>query len=233
MSTYNEIVYSIFNTVRPAYSGTQPLSLELIQYHVDNVRAQLIRQDLNKGRSVDPSLVQSLGCITLEEVDKGCCDVPVDCYILRTNQDIPSAIELYNTPLITRVGPVDFTKRPFQFVEFQRVPFTGSNKFTKNLVKWFIKDNRIYLLIHKDNPLQWGLESIHVAGVWENPKDVALFDNCNGENCFDLNSTYPIKSWMIPILQEMVIKKFIMPQNIAPIDNSSDGKPNLEQQINN
>ena len=233
MRTLNEIKFAIFNRVRPSYSGEKPLSLELIEWHIINVRAQLIREDLNKHKSVDPFIIQDLGCITLEEVDKGCCDVPVDCYILRTDIDIPSAIELDNKSLITRVGPVDFTKRPFQYVEFSRVPFAGTNRFTKNEVKWFIKNKRIYLLISNDNPIGWGLEKINVQAVLEDPTEASQFNTCTGTNCFNDDSAFPIKARMLPTLVQLVVERFIGPQSAAPIDNSSDNKPNLEQQLNN
>lgn len=233
MRTLNEIKYAIFNRVRPSYSGEKPLSLELIEWHAVNVRAQLIREDLQKSKSIDPAIIQDLGCVTLEEVDKGCCDVPVDCFILRTNVDIPTTIELDNKTLLTRVGPVDFTKKPFQQVEFSRVPFVGTNKFTRNEVKWFIKGKRVYILVSKDNPIFWGLEKINLAGVFEDPTEVSTFSTCDGENCFNADSAFPIKARMIPILIQLVVERFIGPQSAAPIDNSSDKKPNVESQQNN
>lgn len=231
MTSLNELIYSIFNTVRPSYNGTTPLSLELIKYHIINIRASLIKNDLNKGHSVDSYIVQNLGCLELETADKGCCDVPVGCYVLKTIQKIPSTIEMHNRQMITRVGPVDITSKPFQLIEYERVPFTGKNRFTKNLVKYFIKDGYIYLVINNDNPLYWGLTTINVQGVFEDPTEISSFNNCDGNNCYDDTKSFPVKSWMIPAIQELVIKKFIAPQNIAPVDNSSDSKPNLESQI--
>lgn len=230
MRTLNEIKFAVFNRVRPSYSGEKPLSLELIEWHAINIRAQLIREDLNKHKSIDPFIVQDLGCIPLEQVDKGCCDVPVNCYILRTNIDIPATVELDSRTLLTRVGPVDFTRKPFQFVEFSRVPFTGSNRFTKNEVKWFIKNKRVYLLINNDNPMQWGIENINIQGIFEDPTEVSNFNTCEGELCYTDDSAFPIKARMIPVLIQLLVERFIGPQANAPIDNSSDGKPNLEQQ---
>jgi hypothetical protein len=230
MRTLNEIRFAIFNRVRPSYTGEKPLSLELIEWHIINVRAQLIREDLNKHKSIDPFIIQDLGCVTLEQADKGCCDVPTNCYILRTSIDIPSTIELDNKTLITRVGPVDFTKKPFQQIEFSRVPFAGDNRFTKNEVKWFIKNKRVYLLINKSNPIGWGLETINLQAVLEDPTEARNFSTCNGDSCFTEESDFPIKARMLPTLIQLVVEKFIGPQAIAPIDNSSDKKPNLDQQ---
>lgn len=233
MTTLQELIYSVFNTVRPAYTGEKPLSLELIKYHIINTRALLIKNDLNKNYTVDSYIIQDLGCLTLEEADKGCCDVPVDCTILKTVQKIPSPIELHHKQMITRIGPVDTTAKPFQIIPYERVPYVGLNKFTKNLVKAFIKDGYVYIVVSKDNPIFWGLQTINVQGVFEDPTEVSDFNDCDGENCFNDNSDFPVKAWMIPAIIETVVKKFVMPQNLAPIDNSSDNKPNLENQINN
>lgn len=232
-NTLNHITFAIFNSVRPNYTGQGPLSLDLIEYHVINVRNQLLVEGYKRGDSLNPATVQSLGCIPLEEVDKGCCDVPVDCYILRTAVDIPNPLKIKDRSLIIRVGPVDFTKPPFQEVQYQRVPFTGTNRFTRSLVKFFWKDKRIYLVIKNDNPIQWGLETIRIDIVAEDPRELYEFNDCSGSNCFTADSTFPIDSDMIPVLIDIVKTKFIGPQANAPIDNSSDGKSNLEQQLNN
>lgn len=229
----NHIKFAIFDGIKPDYTGEEPLSLDLIEYHVINVRSMLIEQDLTRGYSLNPALTQSLGCIGLEEVDKGCCDVPVNCYILRTNVDLPNPIKLRDRSLIVRVGPVDFTRAPFQEVQYQRVPFTGENRFTRGLVKYFWKDKRIYLIIKNDNPMQWALETIKIDMVAEDPTELSEFNNCDGTNCFTADSPFPIERDMIPTLIEIVKTKFIGPQAIAPIDNSQDNKSNLEQQINN
>lgn len=224
MNTLNNIVFQIFNRVKPAYVGTQPLSIELIEEYVIEVRANLIKNDLNKNYSVDAFIIQDLGCLELEEADKGCCEYPTGCTILRTKKEIPSTIELHHKMMITRVGPVDITAKPYQIIEFARVPFVGLNKFTKNLVKAFIKDRRIYLVISKDNLQFAGLGVINVQIVAEDPREAASFLTCTGSPCYTDDSFFPVKSWMIPTIIDLVVTKFLGPQTTVAIDTSQDNK---------
>lgn len=224
MNTLNEIKFQIFNRIEPNYVGTKPLSLELIEEYILQVRTNLIKNDLNKNYTVDSFIVQDLGCMLLEEADKGCCEYPTGCTILKTVQKIPSTIELHHKMLITRIGPVDITARSFQVIPIERVPFCGLNKFTKNLVKVFIKDGYPYLVINKDNPIFWGLNVINVQGVFENPTEISQFSTCDGTKCYNNDQEFPVKKWMIPAIIDMVVNKFLGPQATTPIDQTQNNK---------
>lgn len=233
MATLNEIVFSILDTIRPENMTNSDISEELVKFHIKNIRAMLIKQDVNKGHSVDSYIIQSLGCIGLVSVDKSdCCEVPTGCKVLRTEIAIPSPIEMYNRQLITRVGPVDRLDKMWQQIEYERVPFTGSNKYTKGLVKWFTMNNDgyIYILVDEHDYLASSIEYVNIQGVWEDPMDVSSFSNCNtGTTCFNPStSKYPIKEHMIPTLIEMVLKKFVIMQAQAPVDRSNDSSTNPE-----
>ena len=79
-----------------------------VYFWIKNQRALWLRNELNKNRTIDPNIVQDLGCIELELADKAeCCDLEDGCKILRTNVTIPNTIELHNKTGITRVAPID------------------------------------------------------------------------------------------------------------------------------
>ena len=224
MSTLNQIKFSILDNL----TNTN-ITEELVAYHVKNVRAQLAYQYIGKYGVLPNTWVQSLGCLTIAQADKSeCCEYPTGCVILKTNLEIPMMID-GSTSLLTRVGPVDMTQRPYQNIEFERVPFEGSNKYTKGLIKWFMTNNsnRIYLLMNMDDYLLAGLEVIQAQGVFEDPEALSSFTNCaTGNSCFSGDSKYPMPDSMTPTLIEMVIKKFVAPQSQAPIDGSNDNKEN-------
>lgn len=234
MSTLAEIVFSILDTVKPENLTSGPISEELVKFHIKNVRAQLAKQQLNKGNTLATSYVQSLGCISLVEADKSeCCEYPTGCIILRTSVPIPNQIDA-RTNLLTRVGPVDITEKSFQYIEYERVPFEGYNKYTKHLIKWFTNHNSsyVYLLMDMEDYLSMGIEVINIQGILENPEDASSFMNCTtGTTCFSDKAKYPIPDSMIPTLIDMVIKKFILPQSQAPIDATNDGKENSQTTI--
>jgi len=233
MSTLKEISFSILETVRPKASITEPITLELIKFHVKNTRAQLIRQELNKSRSVDNEIIQDLGCIDLVKVDRSeCCSTDIGCVFLRTSIKIPGFIELNQKPLITRIGPVDKISKPWQLIQYERVPFEFLNKFTKNEIKVFLMNNNdyIYLAIHEDNILKKTLKKINIQGVLEDPEKASTFNQCSGQVCFSDNSNFPVKDWMINSIKDLVIKTFIGPESKQPIDYSNNQKSDFSPQ---
>lgn len=229
MSTLNEIVFAVLDTVRPLNQTNSEITEELVKYYIKVVRAQLAKQNLSKHGSLHSQWFQSLGCVDIIKADPSeCCAYPTGCIILKTELEIPNTIE-GATNLLTRVGPVDITEKPYQYIEFERVPFEGTNKYTKNLIKWFTgsNSNYIYLLMDYSNYINMGLEVIHMHGVFEDPEQLVDFQQCStGEACFSADAKYPIPDSLVPTLVEMVIKKFILPQSQAPIDNSNDSSPN-------
>lgn len=234
-ATKEQIRFSILDTVKPNNISGEPITDELIDFHIKNIRAQLIKQDINKGAYIDSAIVQSLGCVPFVQADESeCCAYPTGCTILRTNVPIPTAIQVNGRNLITRVGPVSLSEKPWQQVEFERVPFEGTNRFTKHLIKWFIPNNSqyVYLLINNQDYLTMGIEVGSIQGVWDDPDQLVNFTNCaTGEACFSDSSPYPIKDWMIPALQEMIIKKFVLLEANQPIDKTNDSNSNPETTI--
>lgn len=234
MSTLSEITFSILDNVRPLNQTNTDITEEIVKFYIKTVRAQLAKQTIQKNGVLGNAWFQSLGCVELVEADKSeCCAFPTGCVILRTSVTIPKPIDS-ETSLLTRVGPVDITERPYQYIEFERVPFEGSNKYTRHFIKWFLGSNEdyVYLLMDENDYINMGLEVIHMHGAFENPEDLVDFIQCStGESCFSDDSKYPIPDSMIPTLIEMVIKKFVQPQSQAPIDNSNDGKTNTETTV--
>lgn len=230
-TTLNELVYSILNTVRARPVSTEIISKELVAYHIRNVRAQLIKQDANRGYSADPYIIQDLGCLELEKVDSAdCCTDESDCVVLRTKRPIPSVIELHHKQLITRVGPVDKTAINYDWIEYSRVPFIGENRFTKKRIKAYQMHNNGHIYLITPTFLSTGIKHINVQGVFENPEDVASYQNCEGTACYNNDSPYPIKSWMIPVITKMVIDMFVGPQAQALTDTTNNAKTDTNTQ---
>jgi hypothetical protein len=234
MASLREITFSIINTVRPKIVNGDSITKELVNFHVNNVRAQLAKQQIGKYGTLEKSYVQSLGCLELELADKSeCCEYPTGCKILRTVLNIPQTI---NDSLLTRVGPVDLSEASFNHIEYERVPFSGYNKYTKNIKRWFRKDHNgpIYIVVNENDLLDQSLEVISADGVFENPQDLQSFLSCStGEVCFSDSSRYPVPASMIPIIQDIIIKSFVGVQSKSPIDSSNDNNINPTPQIVN
>ena len=142
--THRELIFAVLNTVRSRTTITEPITTSIIAFHIKNVRAQLIKQDSNKGYTADPNIIQELPCVELSQVDKGeCCEV-TGCTIYRTTEKIPSAIELHHKQLITRIGSIDKTQVPFDFVDYAMVPYLSHSRYTNSIPKVFTMNNNGY-----------------------------------------------------------------------------------------
>lgn len=221
MPTRNEIIYSVLDKLKPHLSDDIDISPREIGWEIDTMRALFLRNELNKNRTVDPYIIQDLGCVEMETADRAeCCEVSSGCLIVRSTLEIPKTVELHNSTGIVRVGPVDKLEKDFSFISSGRARFAGNGKYNQNIIFAFLHNKRIYL-VSKNDKVKF-IEKINVTGVFENPDDVAPFTNCGGESCYTSDSQYPINTWMIPSLQDAVLNKFINTLKM-PKDTTNDG----------
>ena len=86
MATLNEIAYDLLTIVRPQISDDSDIEIEQIKFWIKNQRSLWLRNEFNKNRTIDSDLIQTV-CADLEEVDASdCCDIDLDCPILRTTK---------------------------------------------------------------------------------------------------------------------------------------------------
>jgi hypothetical protein len=233
MATLNEIAYDLLSIVRPQLSDDTDISLDQIKFWVNNQRALWIKREMDRNRAIDDDIQQVI-CAELEVADASdCCDVQTGCSILRTKEEIPNPIELHNKPAITRVGNVNKLSRPFSFVDYSRVPYVGNGKFNKDNIFTFLHNSRIYVI--SNSPFIAPMQNIVIRGVFEDPREVANFTDCdNGKPCYSDDQEYPIKSWMLPQMKDMVLKNNLLITAQAEqqsADESNDGKSNPSNKI--
>jgi hypothetical protein len=234
MATLNEIAYDLLTIVRPQLSDDTEIDLRQVKFWINNQRALWVRNELNKKRSIDSDLVQTL-CVELECVDASdCCDVDLDVPILRSTKKIPDPIEMHSKQAIVRVGPLNKKAQSFSHVEYERVPYVGNSRFNKNLVFSFMHDG--YLYIATNNSAYGALEAVSLRGVFEDPTEAAEFKDCSGSGdpCYTDDSNYPIKAWMIPAMKEAILKSNLMIQAQAEVqaaDTSNDANSNVEPNV--
>ncbi len=219
--TFDEAVYKIWEDLRPNLSDDDDIDYRLVAKELHTQRALFIRNELNKQRSIDPFIIQSLGCVEMQPVDRAeCCDVTIDCSILRSVQKIPSTVELhFTTPLW--ITPVDSLEKSFSLVDYERVKWIKGNRFTSRQIYAFILNNYVYLVSEDDTHAQ--ITHISVKGVFENPEEVGDFNTCDGDACFTGSSIYPIKEWMFAYVKAEAAKN-LLPKLKYPTDTSNNAK---------
>lgn len=238
----NSIVYSIWNTVRARVNINDSITWELVKFHVLNLRAQLLKQDSNKGYTADPYVIQDLGCVELVRADAAeCCQVDVGCNVLRTKLQIPSTIELHHKQLFTRIGPIKKDEEPFDYISYEKVPFLKHSKYTKKRVIAYQTSTSGYMYFVVPDFKLKTMKYVNIQGVFEDPTQVSEFTTCPAVEsackdcdellpCYNDDMPFPIKSWMIPTLIEMTIKLFVKQQSLTPTDSNSDGKLDVTNQ---
>lgn len=224
MSTLNEITYNILMTVRPHLVDDEDLTIEKIQHDINIKRSLYIRNELNRIRSLDISYIQPLGCVEMELANPvDCCiDVPIDCKLLRSKEVIPNAIELHNKKLITRVGPIIKTLPKFSFVPYERFIFSGNGEYNTETIFATLHEGRIYLKSNNSNVNL--IKYIDVQGVFEDPREVGKFKNCEDQPCYSDDDKYPMNMWMEDYIKNALIEEYTRYTLRAPKDAENDAR---------
>ena len=229
MITLNQLSYSLLEQVRGGLlSDDEAINLRLVRWWVHNVRAMLIRQDIDKGRSISNNILQELACIDVAVVEAHTCPCPVtwDCTIVRTVRKIPKPIETAQKDLIIKVSPIGVTSRPFTIINQFRATWAGNNRFSRLSPKAFYRDGYIWII----NAPQ-GIKKITIQGVFENPEELAGYVNCSAQPCFTLDDSYPVSNWMIPAIEKIIKETNLNQASMSPTDSAGNAKAdyNLEQ----
>ena len=221
--TFNKIRYKIFEKLRPNLSDDDDIDLRLIGDEVHNQRALSLRNELNRNRTIDPTIIQDLGCVETTVVDRAeCCDITIGCSIIRTVLQIPSTIELHNDNALW-INPVDKLEKSFSFISYERAKFISGNRFSKNQIYAFILNNYIYLISEDDSHQE--ISHISVRGVFENPEEASKFNTCEGDSCFNPDAPYPLKRWMCTYIEGQAYNN-LLSKIKNPVDTSADSKNN-------
>lgn len=228
MATLAQIAYDIMFNL----DGTSRLSddtdteIEQIYYKIDTVRAQLIRQDQAKGRSLSSNIIQIIPCLKVIEVSSSeCCNVDLECTVLRSETRLPKPIELYQKDLIVRVAGADVTGPHWNFIPVAKLMWAGKSQWTKDSTKWTFRDGYIYII---NAPT---LSRISVSAVFENPRELAAFQTCEDLPCYSTNDEYPISGYMLPIVKQMVIEDMVR-QKQTPQDFKGDTDSKIQNKLN-
>lgn len=223
--TENEAVFNILSKIKPYLGDDTEVSPREIAFELANQRALLIRNELNKNRTIDPSIVQDLGCVEMELADPAeCCDVTTGCKVLRTKLEIPTPIELHNDIAFTRIGPVNKTLPEFSKTTLSGSKWIGNGKYNYGQIWAYFANNRVYLVSKTDK--HKFIEKINIRGVFEDPSKVAPFINCSdGTSCYSSDSEYPVKAWMYNYIVGQVLNTYVQRYNL-PADITNDGVDN-------
>lgn len=223
-TTKNHIIYDILEIASSGGLSTYfPISDEQVGEWVDQTRAQLISQKLNKKDDIHDSWVQTINCLELIRVDSSeCCEIDTGCYLLRSNLKLPNTLDFWKDNgiiSVLTVGGEIISKSNFLKSKYQKY-----NKYTANKKIWYLKNNYLYVINDTF------LELVTVNALFERPSDLSTFISCSGESCFTNDSIYPITINMSSEIVDIVINKKVKAMLSFPSDYSNNANAQTPQQ---
>lgn len=151
--TLNELIYDIKNLCYAGLGNQDSIiSDKQIAHWINVERLSLIQKYFEKRRLFDPSLIQDLGCIEVNCIDKAeCCNICIntDEHVYRSVSTIPTPIStpsysLTNPVLLSYVGLITYDT-PFEFTSLAITNWSKYNKYTKNVIRAYYRNGYIYL----------------------------------------------------------------------------------------
>jgi hypothetical protein len=190
--TLNEIVYNLADITGKT---DVPHFLERLKFNVMYYRALLIRRDQERNTHLPEQFMQSF-CMEMEKVNASeCCDVEIDCIIMRSKKKLPSPIRLKNGSPLTYVGTLDNLKS-YAPMSVGELPFIGHSTFTGKVARYFVQNDYLYIVNAK--PIK-----VVVKGIFEDPRDLKDFD-CDGD-CYDDDNSFPITADMVQRITQSLL----------------------------
>ncbi len=203
MLTKDKLIYDLLEIARAGRgSDDEPLTPELISFWIDNTRAELIGQGVDKGRSINPDIIQILPCVEIEQVDSSECGCETTgCYIYRTKLQLPTAIEISNgQTLITRVASIRVDGKSFSFLPYERFIWAGEDRFSGNTPIATLRNKYIYI-----KSKRFLGDKISVSMVANYPEELGEYSTCAGTPCYTKESNYPISARMVETLKKKIM----------------------------
>lgn len=189
----------------------------LVEEWINQVRAELIYQSLEKRKDINEVWVQTINCLELEPVDEAeCCDIEIGCTILKSIRRLPNTIECKSSNMIIGVTGLDNT--PITETNRFKRRYKRFNRYTGRNKGWFLKDNYLYVI--NDKILQF----VNVHGIFDDPRELATFKNCSGQSCFSFDSNYPISSKMARTIVDIIIQTKVKQLMSFPQDLTNDSE---------
>jgi|TARA_R110002012_G_scaffold186056_1_gene352643 hypothetical protein len=226
MALLKEIVYDIKNIIRGGVqSDDEIISDRQIEFQIHTLRAQFIRQDINKRRSISDNIKQVISTLDVEIVQGSTCGLTSDAIIVRSKEKVPSSVETAHQNLITAIGPTGILSTNFHMIPYNRAPWAGNNRYTKNMTFAFLLDGFVYVL----GPEAEMLKHIKVEGVWQDPTAIANYMNSHGEPCYNIEEDeYPLSTSMLSLIKQSMLEQNIKPMIQMPTDISNNSKSDVQ-----
>lgn len=205
----NELIDNILLIARNSnITESEHLSRIQIEKWIIAYRAMLIKQDVDKGRDINPLYLTTIEPIHIDVIEK----VPgKNIYV--GDRDLPKLIDFNYRPGVINVR--DMYGNIIQVGSYTKQKYQKYRKATcKDYIAW-VKGNKIYLEGDENE-----LEYISIDVIAEDPTELV--------DCFDPNVDFPIPGAMIPTITQMILERELRTLVQMPSDTTNDSKDNTQ-----
>lgn len=202
-NSLNAIIDDIFLILRDNnISESENLSRIQVEQWIHQYRALLIKQDIDKGRDINDSYVQTISPLHISKVSN--C---TGGYNYKSDEELPKFIDLHFGSGLVAVKDMDGNL--IQVGTETKAKYQTSRKYTCSDYIAYLKNKYLYILGPEH------LEYVKVEGILEDPTQA-------GE-CFDRDDTpYPVPANMIPTIKDMIFSKELNIMLKVPSDDTNN-----------
>ena len=191
---------------------SEHLSRHQIELWIKSYRAQLIKQDIDRGRTINPLYTTTIKT-EIEAITE-----PNGHTIYVGTTELPSLIDFNNRPGVISVK--DAYGNLIQIGSETKMKLQRFRKYSCNDYIAYVKDNKIY--VEGDSNV---LENIEVQIIAEDPTEL-------GE-CYNPNTDeYPIPASMWGIIKQMIFTKDFQTMRQMVSDTTNDSVDNTQNTVN-
>lgn len=216
MVTLRKIIYDIRGLIRDAKSDDLHFTDRQIAFWINNRRAKLIKERLDKGQSISSQTYQVVDNLSIDYIDSIIgLDVDSGCKVMRVGK-LPNIIEDSDgQPLIFGLRALDvFSTIPLMH-KVQAIK-VKNNKYTKNMLIAFIENEFIYILGNNAY-----LENLTLNAVFEDPFDANKY--ITGED-MSYDDPYPMDANLVDLLKQLIISENLSAYVQLPEDRDNDAE---------
>lgn len=206
-----ELIFSILDLCKLSGSDDSYINEDHIIFLCKKYRAFLVKKEQEKEKAtadVASEFEYQQICLDLEKVAAIDGTPCTGGYYLRTTTKVPKILE-GNTP---RVYPVDFYQGiNVSFISRDRMRYVGTNKYLQNII-WVSLGPDLHVYLKSSNPQFQYLKKLRLSAVFEDFDEAAELQcddegNTDGVACDVLDSVFPIREYLVPMLIELVVKE--------------------------
>jgi len=193
-----------------------------------DIRANIVIDSLSLGMDLSHQMVQTLGCVEVEEHDRSeCpCTPPSGCFWLRTLDVLPEFLR------ITSVTGIVVNKQMprFSFITWDRLRYIPEARTAsaQKALYWTVRDSGAgrHLYLYGGEEM---MQKIAISGIWANPMEAAAYPSCGKRSvqavCNPLDTPIYTDKTLINKILTTAWQKLLPVRQTAPSDLKNNDQP--------